>query len=122
MNIPSNSDRGLLDISVELSSRDITAGKQFALFVLVKNPFDKVVWIRRVHVSLPSELRLATSDKSLRSKVEGFINTKIFKNDKDNLLNNLKKEREKIKVKTKEIEKKYKEIEQELNIKINECF
>jgi hypothetical protein len=57
-------ERGLLDLSVTLSTRNITAGKQFAIFVLVKNPFDKPVWVRQVHVSLPSELKLAgTQDK-----------------------------------------------------------
>jgi hypothetical protein len=50
---------GLLDLTVRLSTREITAGKQFAVFVLVKNPFRKPVWIERVHVSLPSELVLA---------------------------------------------------------------
>ncbi len=55
----SSVERGLLDLSVVLSTRDITAGNQFAIFVLVKNPFDKPVWIRQVHVSLPSELKLA---------------------------------------------------------------
>ena len=57
--ISHETERGLLDLSVELSSRDITAGNQFALFVLVRNPFNKPVWIRRVHVSLPSELKQA---------------------------------------------------------------
>lgn len=61
-------ERGLLDLSVALSSRDITAGNQFALFVLVRNPFNKPVWIRRVHVSLPSELKLA--DPAALSKKE----------------------------------------------------
>ena len=57
-------ERGLLDLSVALSTRNITAGKQFAIFVLAKNPFDKPVWVRQVHVSLPSELKLArTQDK-----------------------------------------------------------
>lgn len=50
---------GLLDLTVRLSTREITAGKQFAVYVLVKNPFRKPVWIERVHVSLPSELVLA---------------------------------------------------------------
>lgn len=63
-------ERGLLDISVELSTRDITAGNQFALFVLVKNPFDKPVWIRRVHVSLPSELKLAIPEEVLEQARE----------------------------------------------------
>jgi hypothetical protein len=55
----SDNERGLLDLSVELSTREITAGHQFAIFVLVKNPFTSPVWIDRVHVSLPSELKLA---------------------------------------------------------------
>jgi hypothetical protein len=59
------SDRGLLDLSVELSVRDIIAGKEFAIFVLVKNPFSRPLWIQRVHVSLPSELGLA---EGLRTK------------------------------------------------------
>jgi hypothetical protein len=61
-----NQDRGLLDISVELSMRDIMAGNDFALFVFVKNPFTRPIWIRRVHVSLPSELRLANEQKILK--------------------------------------------------------
>jgi hypothetical protein len=52
-------ERGLLDLTVRLSAREITAGKPFAVFVLVKNPFSRPVWIERVHVSLPSGLLLA---------------------------------------------------------------
>lgn len=68
-------DRGLLDLSVELSTRDIMAGNDFTLFVLIKNPFAKPVYIRRVHVSLPSELRLAAPEnenikKTLAKKEE----------------------------------------------------
>ncbi len=55
-------ERGLLDLTVRLSTREITADKQFAVFVLVKNPFARPVWIERVHVSLPSELLLADND------------------------------------------------------------
>jgi hypothetical protein len=57
-------DRGLLDISVALSTRQITAGKQFSLFVLLKNPFTKPVFVHRVHVSLPSELEIAVDPKT----------------------------------------------------------
>lgn len=53
----SGSSQGLLDLSVELSTVDITAGKEFTIFVLVKNPFSKPVWIQEVNVSLPSELK-----------------------------------------------------------------
>lgn len=56
-------ERGLLDLSVQLSNRNITAGNEFALFVLATNPFDKPVWIREVNVSLPSELRLANEQE-----------------------------------------------------------
>lgn len=72
-------ERGLLDLSVALSTRDITAGNQFALFVIVKNPFDKPVWIRRVHVSLPSELKLAQPKKSEQEQ-------KVFEKEKQNKL------------------------------------
>jgi len=61
-------ERGLLDLSVTLSTRNITAGKQFAIFVLIKNPFDKPVWVRQVHVSLPSELKLARAEDRQRQK------------------------------------------------------
>lgn len=54
-----SADLGLLDLTVRLSTREVTAGKQFAVFVLVKNPFRQPVWIERVDVSLPSELFLA---------------------------------------------------------------
>lgn len=50
--------RGLLDLDVELSTQDVMAGQEFSMYVLVKNPFDKPIWIRRVHVSVPSEIDL----------------------------------------------------------------
>lgn len=50
------STQGLLDLAVELSKNDITAGNEFTIFVLVKNPFNKPVWIQEVNVSLPSDL------------------------------------------------------------------
>lgn len=71
-------ERGLLDLSVTLSTRDLTAGNQFAIFVLVKNPFDKPVWIRQVHVSLPSELRLASAKITEEQKRE-LKNEQIIK-------------------------------------------
>jgi hypothetical protein len=64
-------DRGLLDLAVELSLREITAGSDFTLFVKIKNPFANPIWIRDVHVSLPSELELVhdpESEKRLREQ------------------------------------------------------
>jgi hypothetical protein len=56
-------EQGLLDLNVELSTKDITAGNEFAIFVLVKNPFSKPIWIREVNVSLPSELKIIEDEK-----------------------------------------------------------
>jgi hypothetical protein len=36
---PIVTERGLLELSVALSKREITAGNEFALYVLVKNRF-----------------------------------------------------------------------------------
>jgi hypothetical protein len=44
--------------------------EQFAVFVLVKNPFARPVWIERVHVSLPSELLLADDGTRKKELVE----------------------------------------------------
>lgn len=54
--IKSSTEQGLLDLTVELSTSDIIAGKQFTLFVAIKNPFSKPVWIRDIDVMLPSDL------------------------------------------------------------------
>jgi hypothetical protein len=62
-NIEPSSEQGLLDLTVELSTSDVTAGNEFAIFVLVKNPFSKSVWIREVNVSLPSELIRVDAEK-----------------------------------------------------------
>jgi hypothetical protein len=51
-------ERGLLDLTVEVSTTNVTAGEEFALYVLVKNPHLKPIWIHEVNVSLPSDLRL----------------------------------------------------------------
>jgi hypothetical protein len=62
-------ERGLLDLSVQLSTRNITAGNEFALFVLATNPFDKPVWIREVNVSLPSELKV-TNEREAKENIK----------------------------------------------------
>ena len=67
--IETSSEQGLLDLSVELSTGDVTAGNEFAIFVLVKNPFAKPVWIQEVNVSLPSELK-RVDDKELQEKIK----------------------------------------------------
>jgi hypothetical protein len=62
-------EQGLLDLSVELSARSITAGTEFALYVIVTNPFGSSVWVREVNVTLPTDLRLF-EDKELKQRAE----------------------------------------------------
>jgi len=51
-------NRGLLDLDVTQSSQDLMAGQDFSVYVIIKNPFDIPIWIKRVHVSVPSEIHL----------------------------------------------------------------
>ncbi len=48
--------RGLLDLTVTLSTPDPTAGNDFSVYLLITNPFDTPIWIEHVKVSLPSEI------------------------------------------------------------------
>jgi len=88
-------ERGLLDLSVEQSTRDITAGQQFALYVLAKNPFDKPVWINKVDVSLPSELTLTKiSHESERNRWIDRIQAPLFSTTKIDAKMQAKKDNE----------------------------
>lgn len=49
-----DSRQGLLDLTVNLSSPQIFSGADFALYLHVKNPFDRPVWIHRVVTNLPA--------------------------------------------------------------------
>jgi len=51
-------DNGLLDLKVEVSRDDLTAGVEFAVYVLVNNPFRSAIYIQRVTVNVPSEIEL----------------------------------------------------------------
>lgn len=50
--------QGLLDIATELSTTELTAGKEFSVYVLLKNPYNSPISIRSVTVSVPSEIEL----------------------------------------------------------------
>ena len=71
--------RGNLDLSVELSTREVVSGEDFAIFVLVKNPFDVPIWIERVHVSLPRALEWLSETSADR----GDLQQKIKEKDKE---------------------------------------
>jgi hypothetical protein len=59
-------EQGLLDLAVELSARNITAGADFALYMVVTNPFSNPIWVHEVNVTLPTDLQLAQDLESQR--------------------------------------------------------
>ena len=61
--------RGLLDISVELSTQDLKSGSEFSIYVLVKNPYSLPIWIERVSVNTPSEIDLPELKKIQEKRI-----------------------------------------------------
>lgn len=51
-----NKQLGLLDLSVDLSVPEVYSGTEFTLYLHVKNPFSRPVWIKSVELSLPTQL------------------------------------------------------------------
>lgn len=49
--------QGLLDLSIELSSPEVVSGTRFALYLHVKNPFSRPIWIRKVTTHLPTAVQ-----------------------------------------------------------------
>jgi hypothetical protein len=52
----SATNQGLLDLSVELSSPQVFSGTKFAIYLHIKNPFSKPIWIRDVRTNLPASV------------------------------------------------------------------
>ena len=52
-----NGQFGLLDLSVDLSVPEVYSGTDFTLYLHVKNPFASRIWIRKVELSLPTQLK-----------------------------------------------------------------
>lgn len=50
------SGSGRLDLSVELSSPQVFSGSVFSIYLHVRNPFARPVWIRRVTTHLPADI------------------------------------------------------------------
>ncbi|GLW31974.1 hypothetical protein [Actinoplanes regularis] len=57
-----SSNSGLLDLSIELSSPQVFSGSKFALYLHIKNPFSKPIWIRKVTTNLPSAVHSVEDD------------------------------------------------------------
>jgi hypothetical protein len=51
-----SSQLGLLDLAVDLSVPEVYAGTDFTLYLHIKNPFPRAVWVRSVELSLPTQL------------------------------------------------------------------
>lgn len=51
-----NVQLGLLDLNVDLSVPEVYSGSDFTLYLHVKNPFARPVWIKSVELSLPTQL------------------------------------------------------------------
>ena len=60
---------GLLDLDVDLSVPEVYAGSDFTVYLHVKNPFGRPVWIKSVELSLPAQLSarqiVKTTDRRL---------------------------------------------------------
>ncbi len=54
---------GLLEIEVDLSNPEPTAGNSFTVYVLVTNPFDRPIWVDVPRIFLPSELMALKKEK-----------------------------------------------------------
>ena len=52
----SDSQFGLLDLDVDLSVPEVYSGSEFTVYLHIKNPFGRGVWIKSVELSLPTQL------------------------------------------------------------------
>ncbi|MES9537373.1 hypothetical protein [Actinomadura sp. NPDC000600] len=65
---------GLLDLAADLSVPDVYSGSDFTLYLHIKNPFQKQIWIRSVELSLPTQLHWRAPSKApVRNKVDPEI-------------------------------------------------
>jgi hypothetical protein len=67
----SNKQLGLLDLSVDLSVPEVYSGTEFTLYLHVKNPFSRAVWIKSVELSLPTQLSAQDPNGRIK-KGQGF--------------------------------------------------
>jgi hypothetical protein len=66
-----NGQLGLLDLSVDLSAPEVYSGTEFTLYLHVKNPFSRPVWIKSVELSLPTQLSAQEPKGTLLNKSDG---------------------------------------------------
>jgi hypothetical protein len=61
---------GLLDLDVDLSVPEVYAGSDFTVYLHVKNPFGRPVWIKSVELSLPAQLSTRQPAKTASRHLE----------------------------------------------------
>ena len=73
---------GLLDLDVDLSVPEVYSGTEFTLYLHIKNPFARAVWIRSVELSLPAQLSSRQSDTTSqrrKHRSRGRANDKLIR-------------------------------------------
>ncbi|MEU0040500.1 hypothetical protein [Streptomyces sp. NPDC006333] len=60
--------RGLLDLSVDLSVPEVYSGTDFTLYLHIKNPFSIPVWVQSVELSLPTQLQWRSSEGDVTNR------------------------------------------------------
>ncbi len=68
--VVTQSHEGRLDLSVDLSSLQIFSGSEFALYLRIRNPFSRPIWIRRVTTNLPTSIYLNDGEPSTDNDVD----------------------------------------------------
>jgi hypothetical protein len=68
--LDANRQLGLLDLSVDLSVPEVYSGTEFTLYLHVKNPFSRAVWIKSVELSLPAQLTVPEPKEKVRKSPE----------------------------------------------------
>nr|WP_315230869.1 hypothetical protein [uncultured Albidiferax sp.] len=68
---------GILDISIEQSTSDLTAGEKFNFYVLIRNPLRIPCWIDSVRVGIPSGFELPRVTETSGEHQKSELKTKI---------------------------------------------
>jgi len=93
---------GMLEVTIEQSTADLTAGERFNFYVLIRNPLQVPCWIDSVRLGIPSGFELPqfqdankqAAKSKFREKVEDF---EWYSQKVDGYQNELKKIIEQIK-------------------------
>lgn len=74
-----NKQLGLLDLSVDLSVPEVYSGTEFTLYLHVKNPFPRAVWIRSVELSLPTQLSAQNPNVEIKDREPNDVSKEFIR-------------------------------------------